>query len=319
MLRDGQGRIIDYLRVSVTDRCNLRCFYCSRGAFEWLPPEEILSYEEIYEVVAAAVELGVKRVRLTGGEPLVRKGLPALVRQLASLPGLEDLSLTTNGLRLKELARELKQAGLKRVNVSLDTLRKERFRELTGKDALSQVLEGIEAALEVGLQPVKINAVILRGFNEDEIEDLARLSLERPLEVRFIEFMPIGQGNPWGEEYWYPLEEIKRRVEEVAPLEEASSLGGGPAQVFRFPGAAGTLGFIAALSQHFCHRCNRLRLTPEGKLRFCLFSDQEFDLEPYLSQGREALKEALLRSIKLKPASRFSGAGPKRLMRSIGG
>ncbi|OAQ20008.1 GTP 3',8-cyclase MoaA [Thermosulfurimonas dismutans] len=319
MLKDAYGRQIRYLRVSVTDRCNLRCLYCSQKAFEWLPPEDILSYEEIYEVVSAAVELGVERVRLTGGEPLIRKGLPELIRRLAAIPGLKDLSLTTNGLRLKELASELKAAGLKRVNVSLDTLRPERFRELTGLDGLSKVLAGIDAALSVGLSPVKINMVVLRGFNEDEIEEMAKLTFEKPVHVRFIEFMPVGEGAGWNEERWMPLFEIRKRVESVGSLYPTVSEGGGPAKSFRFAGAKGAVGFIAAMSEHFCARCNRLRLTPEGKLRFCLFSDREFDLKPYLSQGREVLKKILVESVKEKPASRLEGHLPRRLMRSIGG
>ncbi len=319
MLRDGYGRLIRYLRVSVTDRCNLRCLYCSYRDFAWLPPEEILSYEEIYEVVSAAVSLGVERVRLTGGEPLIRKGLPELVRKLASIPGIRDLSLTTNGLRLAEMAAELKNAGLHRVNISLDTLRPERFSELTGSDGLSRVLAGIEEALRVGLEPVKINVVVLRNFNEDEIPDLVGLTFREPLHIRFIEFMPVGEGTVEHTERWVPLPEIRRRVEEMGPLEPVEAKGGGPARYFRLPGARGSVGFIGALSEHFCGECNRLRLTPEGRLRFCLFSDEEFDLRPYLSMGPEALRAALQKAVLRKPASRLGEASPRRLMRSIGG
>jgi len=319
MLKDRYGREIKYLRVSVTDRCNLRCLYCSQRAFEWLPPDQILSYEEIYEVVAAAVELGVERVRLTGGEPLIRKDLPTLIRRLADLPELRDLSLTTNGIKLAELALELKAAGLKRVNVSLDTLRPERFKELTGSDSLSKVLTGIETALAAGLVPVKINMVVLRGFNEDEVEEMAGLTLEKPLQVRFIEFMPVGEGVDWDERRWMSVSEIRKRVERLGPLYPTVSEGGGPARSFRLAGAKGTIGFITAMSEHFCARCNRLRLTPEGKLRFCLFSDREFDLRPYIPQGREVLKKILREALKEKPASRLEGHPPKRVMRSIGG
>ncbi len=319
MLKDSCGRSIKYLRISVTDRCNLKCFYCSFYDFEWLPQKEILSYEEIEEVARAAVELGVTHIRLTGGEPLLRKGFTELVKRLSRIKGLEDLSLTTNGILLGKYAVELKEAGLKRVNVSLDTLRPERFKRLTGKDLLEEVLSGIRAALGVGLEPVKINTVVIRGFNEDEVEEIAALSIREPLHVRFIEFMPVGDGALWGGDRWVPSEEVKRRVESLGPLEQAGVLGLGPARVFRFPGAKGTVGFISAMSEHFCGSCNRIRLTPEGKLRYCLFSDDEFDLRPYIAKGREALKEAIARAVALKPATRSLSSNPKRIMRSIGG
>ncbi|QJA05801.1 GTP 3',8-cyclase MoaA [Thermosulfurimonas marina] len=319
MLKDRYGRRLRYLRVSVTDRCNFRCLYCSRDFSEWLPREDILSLEEIREVVAAAVSLGVERVRLTGGEPLVRRDFPHLVRMLSEIPGLRDLSLTTNGYRLAELARELKQAGLHRVNLSLDTLKAERFRELTGVDGLSRVLSGLEAALSVGLHPVKVNMVVMRGVNEDEILEMARLSLSEPLEVRFIEFMPVGPGVSWEEERFLPLAEIMERVRELGPLEEVPSQGGGPARVFRLPGARGRVGFIAAISRHFCDRCNRLRLTAEGRLRLCLFSEEEFDLRPYLGRGPEVLREALLEAVRRKPFGKELSGKRRRPMRAIGG
>ncbi len=319
MLIDNYGRRIRYLRVSVTDRCNLRCLYCSHNHFEWLPPEEILSYEEIYRVVKAAVSLGLERVRLTGGEPLVRKDFVQLVELLSGIEGLRDLSLTTNGLLLSDMARALKEAGLHRVNVSLDTLRADRFQKITGLDGLSRVLAGIEAALSAGLRPVKINTVIMRGLNEDEIPEMVRWTLSEPLHLRFIEFMPVGEGADWGPERFVPLSEIMERASEVGELQPAALEGGGPARVFRLPGARGTVGFIAALSEHFCGSCNRLRLTPEGRLRFCLFSDREFDLRPYLNQGEEVLRQALLEAIRHKPASRLDSETPKRVMRSIGG
>ena len=319
MLIDHYGRQIRYLRVSVTDRCNLRCLYCTHHHFEWLPPEEILSYEEIYRVVRAAVSLGLERVRLTGGEPLVRRNFVRLVELLSGIRGLRDLSLTTNGLLLPEMAQELRKAGLRRVNVSLDTLRPDRFLEITGFDGLSRVLSGIEAALSAGLNPVKINTVIMRGINEDEIPEMVRLTISEPLHLRFIEFMPVGEGADWGPERFVPLSEIMERATEVGELQPAVVEGGGPARVFRLPEARGTVGFIAALSEHFCGSCNRLRLTPEGRLRFCLFSDQEFDLRPYLDRGEEALREALLEAIRYKPASRMDSGRPRRIMRSIGG
>ena len=322
MLKDPFGRQINYLRVSVTDRCNLRCFYCSsKDTFSWLPPEEILSYEEFLKVLKVALSLGIKKIRLTGGEPLVRKGLVDFVAQVAALPGLEDLSLTTNGVLLAEVAEDLKKAGLKRVNVSLDTLDPEKYARLCGRPYLSRVLRGIEAALETGLYPVKINTVVIRGENDHELEDLARLTLEAPLEVRFIEFMPVGSGAPWEHEAFLPASEIKERLSSLGPLEESPSYGAGPARTYALPGAKGKIGFITAMSEHFCHRCNRLRLTAEGKLRPCLFSDREVDLKPILREGahNEQLREAFLTALSLKPSSRLENTPPKRLMRSIGG
>lgn len=316
MLLDSYGRRITYLRVSVTDRCNLRCLYCSRHRFRWLPPEEILTYEEIARVVRVAVEMGVERVRLTGGEPLLRRGICGLIRMLAGIEGLRDLSLTTNGVLLSELASELKAAGLARVNISLDTLDPEKFKRITGMDALARVLAGVEAALARGLTPVKINTVVVRGLNEEEVPEMARLTLSEPLHLRFIEFMPIGEGNEW-EDRFVGLEEVMERVREVGDLWPAEVEGGGPARIFRLPGARGTVGFIAAMSRHFCAACNRLRLTPEGRLRLCLFSDREFDLRPYLRR-EEDLRQALAEAVRLKPASRV-GTMPRRLMRSIGG
>ncbi len=322
MLSDTFGRKINYLRVSVTDRCNLRCFYCSsKDSFAWLPPQEILSYEEFLEIIKVALSLGIEKIRLTGGEPLVRKGLVEFVARVAALPGLKDLSLTTNGVLLAEYALPLKKAGLKRVNVSLDTLKPDKYEALCGRPFLPQVLAGIEAALAAGLFPVKINTVVLRGYNDDEIEELARLTLKTPLEVRFIEFMPVGEGAPWKHEAFVPAEEIKERLRELGELRPSPSYGAGPAKTFSFPGAKGKIGFITAMSDHFCHRCNRLRLTPEGKLRPCLFSDQEIDLKPLVrgQRDRKGLEAAFLKALAIKPSSRLKSALPKRLMRSIGG
>ncbi|AEH44016.1 molybdenum cofactor biosynthesis protein A [Thermodesulfatator indicus DSM 15286] len=323
MLIDSYGRKITYLRVSVTDRCNLRCFYCSsKDSFAKLPPEKILSYEELYQIIKVAVSLGVKRVRLTGGEPLVRKDLVSFVAALAQIPGLEDLALTTNGILFASMALDLKKAGLKRVNISLDAITPQKYKEICGIDALNQVLAGIEKALEVGFSPVKINMVVMRGLNDDEAIEMARLTLKEPLEVRFIEFMPIGSGAPWEEDLFMPVSEIEKRLKEVfGELHPASKIGAGPAKVFTLPGAKGSVGFISAISNHFCHKCNRLRLTPEGRLRLCLFSDEEIDLRPFLNQKnpQEALKEAFLKAIQRKPSQRSLDTSPKRLMRSIGG
>ncbi len=321
MPKDKFGRQIDYLRVSVTDRCNLRCLYCSqKDSFAWIPHQEILSYEELFEVLEQAVALGFRRLRLTGGEPLVRRDMVSFIARLAKLPGLEDLSLTTNGTLLAEVAKELKDAGLRRVNISLDTLRPERFEEITGYPLWEKAWAGILAALEVGLQPVKINVVIMREINEDEILDLALLAKDYPLEVRFIEFMPVGEGASWAQERFISAEEVRARLEALGPLEPIASYGGGPASTYRLPGAQGKIGFITAMSNHFCARCNRLRLTPDGRLRPCLFSDEEIDLKAILRRPHrpEEIRATLRYAIEKKPQDRLQSM-PKRLMRSIGG
>ena len=311
---DAHHRAISYLRISVTDRCNLRCVYC-------MPPEgvpscaheEILRYEEIETVVRAAAELEFHKVRLTGGEPLVRKGIVDLVRMLAAVPGIDDLSMTTNGILLRRYADELARAGLKRVNVSLDTLRPERFRQITRGGELADTLAGIQAARRAGLTPVKINAVIIRGLNADEVVDLAYKTVSDGWHVRFIEWMPLG-GPAMGEIQWaeglVTTDEIRAQIEAaLGPLEPASvEAGAGPARYYRLaeaggPLAAGTIGLISALSDHFCGTCNRLRLTADGKLRPCLFSDDEIDLRTPLRAGAgvNEIKDLLAAGIAAKP------------------
>jgi cyclic pyranopterin phosphate synthase len=299
-LVDSYHRRIDYLRISITDHCNLKCLYCTPlGSSSKLAHSEILSYEEILMVVEAAVQAGISKVRITGGEPLMRRGVVELCRMLASLEGLESLSLTTNGILLQELAQPLFEAGVRRVNVSLDTLRPERFRKITGHNLLSQVLTGIQRAEQVGLRPVKINTVVMRGINEDEVEDLARLTLEKPYHVRFIEFMPTN-GLKGHESLFVPIEEIVKMVNKVGePSLEPALDSFGPARLCTLPagvgmvgfiaplscGGVGMVGFIAPLSWHFCGSCNRLRLTADGKLRTCLFSEEEIDIKTPLRAG----------------------------------
>ncbi|MBU2009262.1 MAG: GTP 3',8-cyclase MoaA [Chloroflexi bacterium] len=300
-LSDSFHRPIDYLRISVTDRCNLRCFYCMpEKGVPLLPRENVLSYEEIARVAAAAVGLGISKLRLTGGEPLVRAGLVDLVSMLAAIPGLDDLSLTTNGLLLAGLASDLKKAGLRRVNVSLDTFNPERFRRITGGDGPEAVLKGIEAAGEVGLDPVKVNTVVMPGVNDDELLAFGQRSV-KGWHVRFIEIMPFGQalGLPA-----LPAPRIASRLEEAfGPLSPALSRGCGPARYFRLPGSRGTIGFISPVSQHFCFACNRLRLTAEGRLRPCLLNDTEVNLRSPLSAGASAeeLKGLIRQVVASKP------------------
>ncbi|NLG26862.1 MAG: GTP 3',8-cyclase MoaA, partial [Chloroflexi bacterium] len=250
--RDACGRAISYLRVSVTDRCNLRCVYCMPEEGVALRPHaEILRYEEIERLVRIAVTLGVRHVRLTGGEPLVRAGIADLARLLTAIPGLEELSMTTNGTRLAELAAPLAEAGLRRVNVSLDTLRPERYSAITRCGELSDVLRGIEAARSAGLEPVKLNTVVVRGTNDDEVVDFARRTLDEGWHVRFIELMPVGEGVTPGDEY-VPSSEIREHIEAaLGPLEPAELPGSGPARYLRLAGAPGTLGFISPLTEHF--------------------------------------------------------------------
>ena len=246
---------------------------------------EILSYEEICRLTKAAVEAGISKVRITGGEPLMRKGVVELCRLLSGLDGLESLTLTTNGVRLQELAQSLYKAGVQRINVSLDTLRPERFKKITGYDLLSQVIAGIEAAEEVGLHPVKINTVVMRGVNEDEIEDFARLTVEKPYHVRFIELMPFN-GSGDHQALFVPVEEMVKRVRRAGDLSlEPAPESSGPARLCSLPSAKGKVGFIAPLSYHFCGSCNRLRLTADGKLRTCLFSEKEIDIKRPLRGG----------------------------------
>jgi len=274
-LFDSFKRRINYLRISVTDRCNLRCIYCmSSEGVPWMPHSEILSYEEISVVVRIAAELGINKVRLTGGEPLVRAELHELVQMLSEVKGIDDISLTTNGTLLKKHALELKQAGLKRVNISLDTFRSDRFRYITRCGELSDVLDGIDAAMNADLHPVKINMVVMRGINDDEVLDFARMTYKQGWHVRFIERMPFTEIAEV-----VPSDELRQRIMSVGSLEPCSSaIGNGPARYYRLPGASGTIGFISPITEPFCSDCNRLRLTSNGRLCPCLLSDEGVDL-----------------------------------------
>jgi cyclic pyranopterin phosphate synthase len=304
-LVDGFSRTIDYLRVSVTDRCNLRCVYCMPATgVRPMAPSSILSYEEIGRIVRIFSGLGVRFVRLTGGEPLVRRDLTSLIRDLRSIPAIESLTVTTNGILLAETAASLRDAGLTRVNVSLDTLREERYKEITRGGELAQVLAGLSAAQEAGLSPVKINCVVIRGFNDDEIESLASLTLSHPYSVRFIEYMPLGARDYWAPERCVPTSEIRARVEALGtltPVEKPTTAG--PAEKFRLPGAAGQIGFISPVSNHFCGACNRVRLTSEGLLRLCLFSLEGVDLRTPLREGAtdDQLERIIRESLARKP------------------
>ena len=303
-LKDKFERVIDYLRISITDRCNLRCIYCMpKDGVKPFEHRDILTYEEIIRVAGIAATLGVRKIRITGGEPLTRKNISFLIASLRALNGIEDISLTTNGILLAKYARELADAGLTRVNISLDTLRPDRYREITRGGDIGPVLKGIDAAEEAGLLPLKINMVPIRHLNDDEIADFARMTLKTPRHVRFIEFMPIGSRDLWSDERYISTDELKRTVEKLGPLVPVRLRKNGPARYFRFDGAPGVIGFISALTHHFCGDCNRLRLTSDGRLRPCLFSETEIDLKPALrQQSSDKEIERLLRlSIEVKP------------------
>lgn len=367
-LSDGCGRAITYLRISVTDRCNYRCVYC-------MPPEgvparrhqDMLSAEDIARFVALAAREGVRRVRLSGGEPLVSRRIVPLIRQIRAIPGIEDIALTTNGALLPRMARELKDAGLDRVNISLDTLDAAQFSQITRLGRVEQALAGIDAALDAGLEPVKINTVVVRRLNQDVL-GLARLSLDRPIHVRFIEYMPIGSGQELGEstrggsqadgaptqdstcaarvpepnapctplapEQWdasdiIPSAELRARISAegeaagIGALEPAGATapqGAGPARYWRFPGSKGTVGFISAMSDHFCASCNRLRLTADGTLRPCLFSDAEYPVREALKSGDDAAALAAFHeALAHKPRQHDRIDGTRRFMSQIGG
>jgi cyclic pyranopterin phosphate synthase len=306
-LVDLFSRSISYLRVSLTDQCNLRCIYCTpRDIGEKLPCGELLSYEELLRVIGLAVELGIRKVRLTGGEPLMRKNVISFIRRLAAIPGLDDIRLTTNGVMLTKCAADLFDAGIRKLNISLDTLKKERFVQITGADLFGQVWQGINLVQAMGFSPVKINIVALRGINDDELVDFARLSLTHSLQVRFIEFMPIGDVTIWGKERYISAEEIKERISVLGELRAVQTARmDGPARIYRFRQAKGSVGFISPISHKFCNQCNRLRLTSEGRLRSCLLFDQETDLKKILRSGGsdDDVKRALVQTILDKPKS----------------
>jgi cyclic pyranopterin phosphate synthase len=288
-LRDGWGREIHSLRVSVTDRCNFRCRYCMPAeGLPWLPRPELLSFEEIHRLVAVMASMGVRAVRLTGGEPLVRRDLPELVRMLASTPGVHDLSLTTNGVLLDRLAEPLVAAGLRRVNVSLDSLSHTRFAVITRRDALDRVLRGLEAAeRHPELRPIKINCVAIRGFSEVEVPALAALARRKPYVVRFLEFMPLDADERWDADRVLTGAEIRAIIEEHWALVEIPAGPSSTSRRFRFADGEGEVGFISPVSEPFCASCDRIRLTADGRLRTCLFSRREWDLRSPLREGAD--------------------------------
>ena len=301
---DAYGRRINYLRISLTDRCNLRCVYCMPAeGVRWQPKEELLTDDELLRIVRLGADVGFTKIRLTGGEPTLRRNLPDLVREIAANPAITDIAMTTNGILLSRLAEPLAQAGLKRINVSIDTLDPERFRQITRGGRLDLVMEGIAAAEAAGLAPIKLNAVVVRGQNDHEVADLAGLAYERPWQVRFIEVMPFEGVDDVAFDFLVPTAEVMERIEErwgtLTPDPNADPVD--PARPFVFPGAKGSVGFISAMTDAFCATCNRMRLTADGKLRLCLLRDDEVDLLTLLRSGasdeevRMRLREAVWR------------------------
>lgn len=343
MAIDALGRRIDYLRISLTDRCNLRCVYCMPAdGVTWKDQAEILTYEEIERFVRVAVGEGIGKIRLTGGEPLVRHGVPQFVDTLIRDVGVESVALTTNGTLLPKFAAELHEAGLSRINVSLDSLDPAVFTSITRGGRLQDALDGIEAAFAAGFDPVKLNVVVVRSLEQDLL-GFAKLTIDRPLHVRFIEYMPVGEAEEgsgchaeggveggWTREDTVPSDELLERLAvegaaaglgELVAVEREDAPGGwGPARYFRFQGAQGTIGVISPLSHHFCGDCNRLRLTADGRLRPCLFSDEEFDVRSALREGTDADVRAIIRqALHAKPESHHDRVGTERKMSQIGG
>jgi len=324
MLMDKYNRIINYIRISVTDRCNLRCKYCVNENFPHIPHPEILRYEEIIRFVRLCAELGVTKVRLTGGEPLIKNDIEFLLKEINKIEGITDISLTTNGVLLGEKIHRLKEAGLTRVNISLDSLKPDRFAQITGVDAYDRVLEGISLAKDLGLNPVKINTVMIKGFNDDEILDFARFAKVWDVEVRFIEFMPFGESTLWDSSKIIPshvLEDLIRKTYQIKPSKTSHK---GPAKMFRFEGSLGRVGFISPMSTHICSECNRIRLTSSGMIKPCLFSDTEYDVKRLLRENAsdESLKKFISDCVIAKPERKHEMGLVKKCqtsLRSIGG
>ncbi len=325
LLIDHHGREIDYLRVSITDLCNLRCAYCRPPeGVELTSHSEILRYEEILTIVRVARDMGIRKVRITGGEPLVRRGVVEFVSMITAIDGIEDVGLTTNGIRLAAMARELRDAGLKRVNVSLDSLRQEVFERITGTDGLDNVLEGIEAAMAQGFDPVKINVVLLKGINEPDIPEFARMTLDQPVDVRFIERMPFDaeyvDNAPESFSATGALDMIRQDVRDLDESERDDL--DGPARMFRLKNAKGRIGVIDPITGHFCGTCNRLRLTAKGTLRPCLMSGSEIDIKSPLRNGAsmDELAQVLRSAVLAKPMGASANRGRLKIgMNQIGG
>jgi cyclic pyranopterin phosphate synthase len=316
---DKRGRNIDYLRVSLTDRCNLRCIYCmpEAGICKKMH-EDIIRFEEAEKVISACSSLGVRKVRFTGGEPLILKGIESIINHTASMQNIRDVSITTNGILLEDMAEDLKKAGLNRVNISLDTLKADKFKFVTRLGDINKVFGAIEKCLSIGLTPLKINTVLMKGINDDEIEDFIKLTVNYPVQVRFIELMPIGEGQKYFDKYSMKVEEIIERFPELFPVKDDSKV----ASVYKMPGSKGSVGIISPVSCKFCSDCNRIRLTSTGTVKPCLHSAEEIDLMPYIN-NEQKLIEIIRHAVYNKPAEHHLETEKKsntnRMMYQIGG
>lgn len=319
-MKDNYGRNINYLRISVTDRCNLRCIYCMpEKGIESKNHEDILRFEDTLKIVKAAASLGINKIRYTGGEPLIVKEIDKLIYETSRLPGIEDIAITTNGILLADMAEDLKKAGLKRVNISLDTLDKDRFKTITRIGNLDKVLESIDKCLELGMTPVKINTVLMNGINDTEFKEFINLSREMPIEIRFIELMPIGEGTKLYDESKLSILEMLKLHPELIEIESAKS---STAQVYRLPGAKGKIGVISPVSRKFCSDCNKIRLTSTGSIKQCLHSKEEISLKEYLDNEvmlTAALKAAILNKPLEHHLAEEKISRSKRAMYQIGG
>ncbi|MEJ2186128.1 MAG: GTP 3',8-cyclase MoaA [Gemmatimonadota bacterium] len=326
-MQDAFGRRVEYLRISVTDKCNLRCVYCMpEEGLPWLRRSQILDYEEIHRIVQVMAGMGLRRLRITGGEPLVRKELPTLIRMLASVPGIEDIALSTNGVLLAPMAEELRDAGVNRVNLSLDSLRPERVDALARRPgSFERIMAGFDAAERVGFEPLKVNVVVMRGRNDDEIAAFAAVTRERPWHVRFIEVMPVGDNLDISSEQYVAAAEMLGRVRALGELRPVvGPAGNGPATYFAFPDAPGTVGVITPMSHNYCDRCNRMRLTADGQLRPCLFGNLQTNLRDPLRQG-DAIEALIRHTLRVKPERHGlvqgsdEGSGGLRALSEVGG
>jgi cyclic pyranopterin phosphate synthase len=327
-MRDSFGRTISYLRLSITDRCNLRCRYCKPAKSPAsLAHADILTYEELHRLTRIAVNLGITKVRVTGGEPLVRRGAVAFLSELAQIKGLEDVSLTTNGVLLKKHLEQIHKSGIHRINISLDTLKQERYRRITGTDAFNEVLEAIQLAQKMNFHPIKINMVVIKGFNDDEVVDMAFLSRLYPYHIRFIEYMPVGSGHHDTSIYTLPIHSIRNKLEEEIDelMPVPKRIGDGPAERYRFENAVGEIGFIGSMSNHFCNSCNRLRVTANGYLRPCLLSNTQQDIKGPMRGGATdaELEGIFLKAVHQKPSQHLFSSGTEAViwdqMSAIGG
>ena len=319
-LIDPFGRRIEYVRLSVTDRCNYRCFYClPKGFKDFEEPSHWLNFDEIERVMAAFGELGVARIRLTGGEPLVRKGLPELAGRLSSLPGIDDLSLSTNASLLQRDAQAMQEAGVSRINVSLDTLDPDRFKEITGGGELDEVLDGLITARDVGLRPIKINMVAMKGVNDHEFDAMLEYCIANDFTLRFIETMPVGTPGRNASDYYLSLDTVLGSLRKQYDLIPGCMPGGGPARYYQVDGSDTRIGFITPISQHFCDTCNRVRMTVDGTLYLCLGQEHSYPLRPLLRSGisHEGLKDALIEALALKPERHEFKEKPDQVVRCM--